>query len=151
MDSRARSRRTLVIGYGNTLRGDDAVGRLIAEAIADWELPGVTALSVHQLVPELAADIAEADRVVFVDAAVAAADASDVDLSPVEPTESDRAQTHFVSPGGLVALTEVVYGSRPECLLVCVPGVQFDVGEGLSQAARGAMDRALKLVRDLLG
>jgi hydrogenase maturation protease len=44
----------LVLGYGNTLRRDDAVGPLAAEAVAGWGRPGVLALALPQLLPELA-------------------------------------------------------------------------------------------------
>ena len=46
----------LVIGYGNTLRGDDGVGVLVADALEGWN-QAVRTLSVQQLTPELAADI----------------------------------------------------------------------------------------------
>ena len=38
-DLRATS--ILVIGHGNTLRRDDAVGCLIAEEVERWQCPGV--------------------------------------------------------------------------------------------------------------
>jgi Ni,Fe-hydrogenase maturation factor len=47
----------LVIGYGNELRGDDAIGQWVARAVA-----------AHQLTPELAEDLAHTDYAVFVDA-----------------------------------------------------------------------------------
>ena len=34
----------LVVGYGNTLRGDDGVGPRVAEAIGKRQLPGVRTL-----------------------------------------------------------------------------------------------------------
>ena len=40
----ADSRDFLVIGYGNTLRGDDGVGPRVAEAIEKLNLPGVRTL-----------------------------------------------------------------------------------------------------------
>jgi len=47
--------RVLVIGYGNTLRGDDGLGQRAAEALAQRALPdGVEVLSCHQLTIELA-------------------------------------------------------------------------------------------------
>ena len=52
--------RTLVIGYGNELRGDDAVGPLVARTAESWQRPGLRALAVQQLTPELAEDIAGA-------------------------------------------------------------------------------------------
>jgi hydrogenase maturation protease len=60
----------LVIGYGNTLRGDDGVGPRVAEAVERLQLPGVRTLICQQLSPEHAEMISQAERVVFVDAAV---------------------------------------------------------------------------------
>ncbi|MGA1285390.1 MAG: hypothetical protein ACO34J_15215 [Prochlorothrix sp.] len=59
--------RTLIIGYGNTLREDDGVGYCMAEAIAQWNLTGIESKAVHQLTPDLAAHLAEVDRVIFID------------------------------------------------------------------------------------
>jgi hydrogenase maturation protease len=62
--------KTLVIGYGNTLRGDDGVGSLVAEQVATWSLPDVRSHSIHQLTPELAAEIAQAEQIFFIDASI---------------------------------------------------------------------------------
>jgi Ni,Fe-hydrogenase maturation factor len=59
---------TVVIGYGNDLRGDDALGPLAATAVAEWDMPGVQAIAAHQLMPELAEPLAQADLAIFVDA-----------------------------------------------------------------------------------
>ena len=61
----------LVIGYGNDLRSDDAVGQKVANAIAAWKLPQVTSLCVHQLTPELASFLATAELAIFIDACFA--------------------------------------------------------------------------------
>ena len=55
----------LVIGYGNTLRGDDGVGPLAADTIRGWGLEGVAAISITQLTPELAEPISAARLAVF--------------------------------------------------------------------------------------
>ncbi len=75
---------TLIIGYGNEIRGDDAVGPRIAALVNDWKLPAVTALAVHQLPPELAEPIAAAQQVVFVDAS-ADPNVREVQTRPLEP------------------------------------------------------------------
>jgi hydrogenase maturation protease len=64
------SARVLIIGYGNSLRSDDAAGIKVAETIATWQLPHVRSLAVHQLTPELAAELAAVELVIFVDACV---------------------------------------------------------------------------------
>ena len=64
------TRQALVIGYGNTLRGDDAVGQVVARALAgEAAIEGVEVIACHQLMPELAECIDAADLVVFIDAA----------------------------------------------------------------------------------
>src|SRR5436305_5490516 len=74
----------VVIGYGNTLRGDDAAGPRAARAVASWDLPGVIAKAVPQLTPELAELVAAAHLAVFVDARLAA-DGDPVEFRPIEP------------------------------------------------------------------
>ena len=59
--------KVLVIGYGNTLRGDDAAGVKAAELISRHH-PEFEYIYLHQLVPELAEQIAERDFVFFIDA-----------------------------------------------------------------------------------
>ncbi|MBP8271659.1 MAG: hydrogenase maturation protease, partial [Sphaerotilus sp.] len=62
--------RTLVIGYGSPIRGDDAIGPLAADALAAGPLPpGLRVLSRHILTAELAEDLAAAETVIFLDAA----------------------------------------------------------------------------------
>jgi Ni,Fe-hydrogenase maturation factor len=58
----------LVIGYGNDLRGDDGAGPRVAELVRGWRLPGLTAIAVRQLTPELAEPLASAEFALFVDA-----------------------------------------------------------------------------------
>lgn len=57
-----------VVGYGNTLRGDDAAGVLAAEAIEALDLDGVEVLTCHQLTPEMAEKLATMQSVIFIDA-----------------------------------------------------------------------------------
>ena len=95
----------LVIGYGNALRGDDAVGLRAAERLAaDGRLPGARIDACHQLTPELAADIAAARLVVLVDARENGGTAGDVRLEQVvgccRPLGS-----HTVDASALVDLT----------------------------------------------
>ena len=61
--------RPLVIGYGNPLRADDAVGWMVAEALlGDPRADGFDVLAVHELNPEYAVRMTEAARVILVDA-----------------------------------------------------------------------------------
>jgi hydrogenase maturation protease len=131
----------LVVGYGSELRGDDAVGRLVARCVNGWGRHDVRALAVHQLTPELAEPLSEAEVVVFVDAC--ADDGADlVRLRRLEAAPG-AAPGHTSDPRWLLALTEALYGRRPEAWLVTVPAHNFDLCEGLSSAAKNGAAVAL--------
>jgi hydrogenase maturation protease len=139
--------RLLVIGYGNELRRDDAAGPWAARAVAAWGLPGVAGIATHQLAPELAERIGEAERVVFVDAGQ-----DDVVLMrPVEPSQTAQVMGHTGEPCGLLALAEALYGRRPEAWLITLPAPELGFGEGLSAAAEHGLAEALRQIRALTG
>jgi hydrogenase maturation protease len=143
----------LVLGYGNTLRCDDALGVLAAEAVAQWGLPGVRVLTTFQLLPELAEEIAAAARVVFVDARVDDR-AAGVIARRLELSDGDAAGglgwTHMASPSVLVHLAEHVYGHRPEAWVVSIPAFDLGYGEGLSDAGAAALAEAIERIAALL-
>ena len=145
----------LVIGYGNDLRGDDGAGRVVADRIDALDLAGVTVRSVTQLVPELALDVAAADRVLFVDADVTV---SDLVLRPVAGAATDRRGcdgpgplTHHVTPEVLVGSAAVVGADGPATVeQLSIPASGFDVGSPLSPPTAEAVERAVSLVIDRL-
>ncbi len=143
----------LIIGYGNTLRGDDGAGPRIAEAVESWNLPGVRVLAVPQLTPELAADIAAACRVVFVDAAWPTASSptpEEITLVAITPFTGSRFSTHFSDARGLLALAAGLYAQSPEAYLLTIPGRTFEIGTPLSEATQAGIEAALRALRVLL-
>ena len=74
--------RLLVIGYGNELLGDDAAGPLLARRIGRCRYAGTKVLVAPMLLPEMAVDMSQSDRVLFVDASVRCSKGR-VRLSPV--------------------------------------------------------------------
>lgn len=148
----AAARRVLVIGYGNTLRGDDAFGPLVAERLRRVADPRhVDVLACHQLTPELAADIAACDHVIFVDATVAAP-AGQLDCRELTGEEAaTNALLHSVGPEQLLALASLVYGRSPSATLVCVGGLCFEVGDQqLSPPVAAAVPSAVARIQELL-
>ena len=138
--------KTLVIGYGNGLRGDDAVGPRAAEQVEGWDLPGVTSLAVHQLTPELAAAIAEAEAVWFIDACIEGPGR----VEPVVPSEPDSRLNHLWSPGVLLYLAKSLYGAEPPAYHLLIPAVAFGYGEGLSAIARDGLAWGLDTLKGRL-
>lgn len=139
----------LIIGYGNPLRGDDAVGQVVARVIAEWHLPNVKVLSLQQLTPELADDLAKIDTVYFIDACM------DATLEHPRVTEIHSSHppvnvSHFSSPQDLLVLTKRLYGREPRAYLVELPGESFELSEGLSAKAQKGVGEVLEYLREAL-
>lgn len=137
----------LVIGYGNPLRGDDGIGPAVAAEVAALNLPGVRVMVVHQLTPELAADLAEVRLAVFVDAAAGGEPVAAVRL---EPSSDGDVMTHAADPRGLLALAQAVFGRSPEAWLVTAAGADFGFGDALSPAGRANAQLAREWVERLI-
>jgi hydrogenase maturation protease len=147
-EDRAVRNAILVIGYGNTLRGDDGVGPRAASAVAALGLPGVIAKAVPQLIPELAEPLAAARLAIFIDACLGS-DGTDVEIRPIGPADPSGVLGHLEDPGRLLALTRAVFGTCPPSWLVTIPAADFAVGEGLSPTAERGLEAALRRITAL--
>ncbi len=139
----------LVIGYGNDLRRDDGAGRVVADSIEEKALPGVTVLSVSQLTPELALEIAGKERVVFVDASV---DAAALRTEAVGPGEAaGGVMTHHGDPASLLSLVATVGPVPGEAIVVSIPATDLALGFDLSPATARAVAEAIDLIVAMAG
>ena len=120
----------LVIGYGNTLRGDDGVGPRVAEAVGKLHLPGVRTLTCPLLTPELADLVSRAGKVIFVDAAVDAP--KTVQWRELQPNETSQLLAHAADPRTLLALARDVFGRAPRAWWLTIPAVDLGFREGFS-------------------
>jgi hydrogenase maturation protease len=135
--------KTLIIGVGNTLRGDDGAGVRVAER-AGAQFPDVDVLCVHGLTPELAETVARYDRVIVVDASLTAAGLRVTTLNP----ESPFPRSHNLSPGGVLALSSSLYHRAPaEALLIELPVRSAGFGESLSPGTAGLVDACLDVMK----
>jgi hydrogenase maturation protease len=142
--------RALIIGYGNPLRGDDGVGPAVADAIAHEAMNATDVVNCNQLTPELAACLATADLVVFVDAG-AGVGPGRVVIAPVQCASAPSAGLgHHVDPGMLLGISRTLYGRVPEAFLVTVGACSFEFSEELSEAVTAALPDAIAAVRHLV-
>lgn len=144
--------RTLIIGYGSPIRGDDAIGPLAADALATGPLPaGVHVLARHVLTAELVEDIAAADRVIFLDAA-ANGPPGEVRVRKLHPDATAvSTMAHFLDPRELLAWCQTLYHHEPQAWLVSAAGLSFDYAHySLSPPAAAALDPMLEKVQALL-
>ena len=141
----------LVIGYGNTLRSDDGAGQKVAEKIAEWELPEVRSLAVHQLTPELAEKIAQADVVIFVDAvATNSENPVSVRIQQLQAADDNPSLGHSCNPRSLLSVTQILYGKVNRAYWVLIPAVNFDFGEEFSSLTQQGIDIALNQVKKII-
>jgi hydrogenase maturation protease len=141
----------LVIAYGNRLRGDDAVGWVVADALtSDIRMQDVEVVALHQLSPELADDVGRASRVVFVDARVDPTTAPGaVAVSELEPDSKATAMTHHVDAGTVLALAETLYGRTPPAFAVSVTIESAEPGEPLGVAVSASVSALVEAVAGL--
>lgn len=147
--------RFVVIGYGNSQRGDDAIGPTVVSQLKMLSNPNLEAYSVSQLTPDLSSKLAMADVAIFVDACkLANTDA--VRIKPLEACGSETggsavpASGHSCDPCSLLALTHSVYGHWPKAWWVEVPASDFTVGHPLSGVAEQGIEQALQAITELV-
>jgi hydrogenase maturation protease len=117
----------LVIGYGNTLRGDDGAGVRAAELIA-MHYPNVHCMTVQQLTLDLAETIAQHAEVVFLDASIAVNKIT-VTALPTDP-RAHTYDSHLLTPVTLVQASHHLYGHLPRrALQIEIPATDFAFGE----------------------
>ncbi len=139
----------LIIGYGNPLRGDDAVGLLAAERLLDWierqgDIPGIEVIARPCLTIELAANLAGHRRALFIDAALAGP-AGAIRRRRLQPATERGPLPHVLSPTELLGWCQWLYGVAPRSSLITIAGASFNYAEGrLSPLVESALARLLK-------
>ncbi|MFQ4141023.1 hydrogenase maturation protease [Chlorogloeopsis sp. ULAP02] len=139
----------IVIGYGNDLRNDDAIGQRVAQKIATQHLANVKSIAVHQLTPELAANLANVDLAIFVDACFNSEN-SKVQVKSLLPATNSYIAGHLSNPQALLALAKAVYGYFPQTWWVIVPGENFELGDRLSIVAQHGIAIAIEKITELI-
>ena len=138
----------LIIGYGNPLRSDDGIGWRIAGELAR-QLPNseFEVVQCHQLMPELAEKIRQAELVIFVDAVDGERPGHWV-CQEIVPEITKGTFSHSASPAGLLALARELYGSSPRACLFTVCGESFHHGDRLSQLVESRLAGLMSEIRD---
>ncbi|MBI5790132.1 MAG: hydrogenase maturation protease [Rhodocyclales bacterium] len=139
---------TLVFGWGNPSRGDDALGPLFVEhftalAARHPEWGEVDFLTDFQLQVEHALDLQGRRRVLFVDASLDAA--PPCTLARIEAARDASFTTHAMSPQAVLKVfADIDDGEPPPCWLLAIRAQAFELGEPLSDAAQANLAAALE-------
>ncbi len=164
MEPELPGRRALLIGIGNALRGDDGVGVVLVEELAQelggWSTSRAVLQAVHQLTPELVLAVAQASRVLLLDACVSPRTVAPW-LEGLSPAAGDdpwasaalamgNAGGHQLSPSALLTLARCLYGWQGKGGLLHVPAFSFPHGMGLSAPLLRGLPEARRLLRQWL-
>ena len=124
----------VIIGYGNSLRGDDGAGPRVARELRRCGLPAIEA---HQLTPELAIPVSRAQLAIFVDAD-SALQPGQVRIRPVADSVRSPFE-HFASPASVLRMAQEAFGRSAAGLSIAIGGESFALGRRLSRPALRAV------------
>lgn len=141
----------LIMGYGNSLRSDDAIGRVLARLLGQRlsQDDDLRVYQLHQLTPELVERIAGASYVIFIDARERG-QAGTVTSEIVTPQMNDGAFTHNINPAELLGAALDWYGTSPQALLISIVGASFEYGDRLSPEMTDMLPAILDEVDQLI-
>jgi hydrogenase maturation protease len=140
--------KTVIIGYGSTLRSDDGAGYLAAERLAELLAPEqAEVLARHQLTPDLADTLADCERVIFIDASATAAPGA-IAREELPPAEGNwGAFVHEMPPGILLRCVLETYKRAPIACLYTIGAESFEIGETLSKPVAAALPALVEQIR----
>lgn len=149
--SASRRGKPLLIGIGNPLRSDDGLGWRVAEQLAQESDTDYDIHTVHQLTPELAQWMTNANLVVMIDASYEGSP-GELRIRPVSHSaQPGPVGTHYTTPEELAVLTVGVYGRCPPVVVVTMTGAHFGMGEQLSSVVAGRIQLVCEAVRQVCG
>jgi hydrogenase maturation protease len=140
----------LIIGVGNPLRRDDGLGWVVAQQLAQEGGIDCDIRAVHQLTPELAQQVADAERVIIIDASYDGVP-GEVRIYPLSLTEHANARgTHATTPEELAMLAECLYGQCAPITIVTMAGEDFSVGEEFSSVIASKIASMSEVIRQII-
>lgn len=137
-----------VFAWGNTSRGDDAIGSILAGRIIDLGNRAINVVEDHQLNIEHVLDVVEDVPILFIDASVAVQ--TDYAVEKLTPVRDASISSHSIAPAALLDLYEqTLENSAPDAFLLHVRGSSFELGDDISESASESVDQAWRFLDDL--
>jgi hydrogenase maturation protease len=139
-------KKTLLYGYGNPGRQDDALGVMLVNELELWAksegLDWISIDSNYQLNIEDAATISEFDRVIFADASKEE-NINSFLINDLKPSAQVEFTMHAVAPAFILHLCESIYDKQPEAWLLHIRGYEWELQEGLTLKAAQNLEKAI--------
>ena len=138
-----------VFAWGNTARGDDGIGPILAERLRLQDLPGLRVIEDHQLNIEHVTDLENCDAALFIDASTAIDEG--YRLQRIGPSSEGNFSTHAISPQSLLNVFEqTMKKSAPDSWLLHVAAREFELGAEPGSNARRSIEQAYGFLEELL-
>lgn len=137
-------KRILLLGVGNRLRGDDAVGPLLVERLqgkVDIPLIDVGDVPENYLGPIEAADV---DVVLIVDATDMGANVGDVAVFDIEQVQGMSISTHTANLGLMFQV--ISPERRPQVILLGIQPGNMELGQGLSKPVQETFENLAEML-----
>ncbi|MHB8134205.1 MAG: hypothetical protein ACYDH1_08270 [Anaerolineaceae bacterium] len=154
--------RTLIVGYGNPDREDDGVAWYVLQGIArklNIPISTDTDIGIYpegntldfwfnlQLMPEMASDMVDYQRICFVDAHTGAVE-EEIHIEKIISKFQNSPLTHHMTPETIVSIMEHLYNHKPETLFVSIRGYQFRFLRSLSKNTNILHEKAIEEIID---
>jgi hydrogenase maturation protease len=147
-----RNERILILGYGNPLRGDDALGPQVAEELAArFEADDrITVQTIHQLTLDLAETLANFSLILLVDVRNAEP-VGEIFTQKIQPSQNlPQPFSHYLDPAELLGVCQILYNALPEMILTGVNATNFEVGTPISTAVRASYPQLIAHIISVL-
>ena len=140
-NSKTDSHKILLIGIGNSGRGDDGLGWRFAELVAGNLFNFFDCEYRYQLQIEDSDLISKYDRVIFVDASHAVLE-NGFQLNPCTGAGHYFYSSHMQSPETVLYLANTLYKSYPKAYTLGISGRYWELKTSLSKEAKKNLDEA---------
>jgi hydrogenase maturation protease len=136
----------LIVGVGNTLRGDDGIGAYICSCMELLKIPGVQTLQVQQLDTALLDEMMQANHIIIADASM---EGKAVDFFKVNENDPiPVSSSHHMSGPLLLQTAQTIYQKEMSMMICAVAGYRFGMKEKLSARAKKNADNAVAIITE---
>lgn len=142
-------RNLLVVGIGNPLRGDDAVGLYLLERLKKHYSFRLNCIDIYAPDVVLAENFAKYQHVVIVDA-MKGLENKPFKLIPILPSSNKEPLkgigSHVFKWESILCLAECLYGNYPKTYLLGIGAYDFNFSDTISQACKKNAEEAFQFL-----
>ena len=113
-----------VIGYGSSIRGEDAFGLDVIKELQKLQLKKTKLFSAHQLTPETVLELQVADEIIFIDTCHDDQNPYALACSLVEQNTLNL--SHHISPKTIIYMLRSLYSKNPHFYIYSMMSDSFD-------------------------